>query len=91
MIKRREARETHDEERKHQAGKHFPEERRAKRLAGIRKSSLETRPPMPAHAAIDRHGTQCPTHRCAGGQRPRQPQNITALSSQVWLARVCRE
>src|SRR5712671_3122964 len=91
MIKRPEVRETRDEERKHQAGKHFPEEPHAKRPDGPAESNLQTQPPRPAHAAIGRHGRQFPGHRCAGGRRRRQQRNTTAPRSLLSLARVCQK
>src|SRR5882757_8751003 len=91
MIKRREARETLDAGRKHQAEKCFPEEPHATRLADPAVSNPETQAPRREHAAIGKHGRQFPDHHYAGGRRRRRQQNKAAPGSLIWLARVCRK
>ena len=78
MIKRAEARATRDEERKHQAGKHFPEEPHAKRLGGPAESNLQMQPPRPAHAAIGKRGKRYPERHCDGAESCHHPQNTAA-------------
>src|SRR6266403_5794340 len=91
MIKRREARETRDAGRKHQAEKCFREEPHATRLAHPAGSNPETQAPKRAHVAIGKHGRQFPTHHCARGRRRRRQRNKAAPGSIVWPVRVCRK